>query len=95
MALLTVVAEGGSLGRFLVKFSLTDTTLDSLVTLDTKLLPAWQQIVVRLFVLLLIIDNVTRTFVSVVLRPDGGKYWNELILFGNHSIGLEDKMCEN
>ena len=36
-------------------------------------------------VLLLIIDNVTPTFVSVVLRPDGGKYWNELILFGNHS----------
>ena len=39
--LLNLVAEGAKLGEFLAKFQLTEERLDSLLSLDTKLKPAW------------------------------------------------------
>ena len=39
--LLNLVAEGAVLGEFLAKFQLTEERLDSLLSLDTKLKPAW------------------------------------------------------
>eukprot|EP00092_Neocalanus_flemingeri_P076161 GFUD01094428.1.p1 GENE.GFUD01094428.1~~GFUD01094428.1.p1 ORF type:complete len:645 (-),score=197.91 GFUD01094428.1:247-1908(-) len=43
-ALLSCVAEGSNLGAFLVKFTLTENTLDRLVTLEGNQRPAWQKI---------------------------------------------------
>merc|ERR1712240_84494 len=42
--LLSCVSEGVKLGEFLVKFSLTESTLDKLVTLDDKQKSAWLKI---------------------------------------------------
>jgi len=42
--LLSCVAEGGNLGAFLVKFTLTEATLDRLLTLDGNQKPAWLKI---------------------------------------------------
>ena len=39
--LLNLVAEGAKLGEFLAKFQLTEERLDNLLSLDTKLRPAW------------------------------------------------------
>ena len=43
--LLGMVAEGARLGEFLAKFQLTEERLDSLLSLDTKLRPAWALII--------------------------------------------------
>jgi len=42
--LLSCVSEGAKLGEFLVKFTLTESTLDKLVTLDAKQKSAWLKI---------------------------------------------------
>jgi len=42
--LLSSVGEGAKLGEFLVKFTLTETTLDRLIQLDKKQKPAWMKI---------------------------------------------------
>ena len=47
MTLLTIVAEGASLGAFLAKFHLSENTVNSLVNLDNKLKPAWMNLMVR------------------------------------------------
>jgi len=44
MTLLTIVAEGASLGAFLAKFHLSENTVNSLVNLDNKLKPAWMNL---------------------------------------------------
>ena len=49
--LLSCVAEGGNLGAFLVKFTLTEATLDRLLTLDGNQKPAWLKIMVRYWIL--------------------------------------------
>ena len=50
MTLLTIVAEGASLGAFLAKFHLSENTVNSLVNLDNKLKPAWMNLMVRFWI---------------------------------------------
>ena len=45
--LLSLVAEGAVLGAFLARFSLSESSLASLLSLDNKLKPAWINIMVR------------------------------------------------
>ena len=50
--LLSCVAEGVTLGEFLVKFTLTEGTLDRLITLDANQKPSWLKIMVNAFYLI-------------------------------------------
>jgi hypothetical protein len=49
--LLSCVAEGVALGEFLVKFTLTEGTLERLITLDANQKPSWLKIMVFLTVM--------------------------------------------
>ena len=84
MTLLTIVAEGASLGAFLAKFHLSENTVNSLVNLDNKLKPAWMNLMVRFWIKLFNDScNVKNRFPPLKFNfvnssADNG-YWNHRI----------------
>ena len=78
MTLLTIVAEGASLGAFLAKFHLSENTVNSLVNLDNKLKPAWMNLMVRFLTIVVKNRFPPLKFNFVNSSADNG-YWNHRI----------------